>query len=524
MNTKLLLYLDNDQLCAYEWSAGQLSACTRFPASREGHEAFDAYLDERACHPVYIVADLVEEEFQRVLLPHVPGSAGRKLLARRLAQVYRDTPYRQACIQGRADEGRRDDHVMLSALTNPAALQPWVSLLEQHRQPLAAVYSAAFLSAQLLKSIRVWQDHLLLITQHAGGLRQSYFHGHELKFSRLTALEPEQGETAISNAQLADTVAGETTRMQQFLTSTHLLDRTRVLRVVVLAPSSRMAELEARCADSPDLAFHFIDLEGVAHQLHMGEAPALADRLLLALVGRQAPSSHYELGDSGRFYQLWETRRRLQAATATVAALALLTAAVDTWRIVDHARTGRQLLAEAQRLDNSYRTIMASLPPTAAKPANMKAAVLVADMLARQDGAPAPLLARVGQAMELAPALRLTTLDWQVAPQAKAVDQPLVLNNGEALLPISAAAVGVPSTPPQVLRIDGEVDTAPGDYRGTLASMNMLVLELGRMPGIQVQVLAAPVDVRENAKLTGKSGADEAPAKPGFSLKVSFKP
>ncbi len=528
MKNKLLLYLDNHKLCAYEWNAGAMSACRQFSATREGHAAFDDYLGGQARNPVYIVADLVEEEFQRVLLPHVPGSAGRKLLERRLAQAYRDTPYRQATIQGRASEGRRDDHVMLSALTNPAALQPWVALVEEHRMPLAAVYSAAFLSAHLLKALRVWQDHLLLITQNAGGLRQSYFHGHELKFSRLTAIEPDVPEPAagdpepgVGNAALAGTVAGETGKMQQFLTSTHLLDRAHVLRVVVLAPSARMAALEARCADSPDLAFHFIDLEGVAHQLHLAEAPVQAD-LLLALVGRHTPPSHYELGNSGRFFQLWQARRQLLGATAAAAALALASVAVDTWRIVDRSHASRQLLAEATRFDSEYRAVMASLPPTAAKPANMKAAVQVADMLARQDGAPAPMLTRVGQAMERAPALRLTALDWQVAPLQKAAEQPLAVNNGEALPPISAAAVGVPAMAAQVLRIDGEVDSAPGDYRGILANMNMLVLELGRTPGMQVEVLAAPVDVRENAKLTGKSGQDEAPGKPGFSLKVSW--
>ena len=52
---------------------------------------------------------------------------------RRLAQSWRDTPFRCAHIQGREEGGRRDDIVLLSALTNPATLAPWLDALERQR-------------------------------------------------------------------------------------------------------------------------------------------------------------------------------------------------------------------------------------------------------------------------------------------------------------------------------------------------------------------------------------------------------
>ena len=84
---KLLLYVSNDQLCAYRWQRGRLSTTGRFAADRAGMEAFGQFLEGERNAPACLVADLVEEDFQRYLLPHVGGSAGRNLVERRLAEA-----------------------------------------------------------------------------------------------------------------------------------------------------------------------------------------------------------------------------------------------------------------------------------------------------------------------------------------------------------------------------------------------------------------------------------------------------
>src|ERR1700741_3608742 len=118
-----------------------MSAGRKFSNDKSGLEAFGRYLADHPDTPGYIIADAVEEDFQRVLLPHVGMRSGRELIERRLAQMYRDTPFRHAAIQGREQEGRRDDRVLFSALTNPNVVQPWVNVLEGAKLPLAAVYS-----------------------------------------------------------------------------------------------------------------------------------------------------------------------------------------------------------------------------------------------------------------------------------------------------------------------------------------------------------------------------------------------
>ena len=77
MFNKHLLYLTSDQLCAYEWQGGRLTGGTLFANDAAGVDAFMDYIDQHhRTAPIYILADLIEEDFQRVTMPHVRGRAG----------------------------------------------------------------------------------------------------------------------------------------------------------------------------------------------------------------------------------------------------------------------------------------------------------------------------------------------------------------------------------------------------------------------------------------------------------------
>ncbi|WP_233294790.1 hypothetical protein [Massilia antarctica] len=517
---KQLFYVTNDRLCAFEWRAGALAPGPCFGADRDGMEAFARYLDgaqgTRAC----LVADLVEEDFQRCLLPHVGGSSGRSLVERRLAHAFRDTPFRHADIQDRDSEGRRDDHTVFSALTNAAMVQPWVAVMEQNRIPLAGLYSAAHLSARLVRRMGMAQNHLLLIAAQGGGLRQSYFQGPYLKFSRLTVLA--------AHDDVVDATALETAKMRQFLTSTRLLGRGEILHVVVLAPPARVAALEERCEDDPELAFHFIDIDSACARLKLGGDVDTAEQLLLGLLGRDSPPSQYPPGAAGRFYQIWRARLALNCASAAIGLAGAIWLLAGVWGGVRDGAQAARLLAEAAQLDARYRAIMATLPPTPARSANMKAAVQLDRLLGATAPAPAPLVALVSRALERAPAIRLLALDWQVQQPALAqvgaaasLAPPAA---GDAADPIPASVVGLPSAPVQLLRIDGEIEVGPSDYRAILDSVNRFALDMAANRGAAVHIVEAPLDVRQSVKLSGKTDAGDAAVKPRFVINVTWKP
>lgn len=511
-----LFYLSSEQLCAYDCRSGVLSEGVCFPADAAGVAAFEAHLEGRAGRPAYLLTDLIEEDFQRQSLPHVGGRAGRGLLQRRLGQLYRDTPYRKATIQGRDEDGRRDDQVLFCALTNPSLLQPWVEALARLKIPLAGIYSSSLLSAGLVSALALQHTHTLLVTYQSGGLRQSYFQHGQLRFSRLTA--------AIDRDGVAVDVAGETDKTRQFLTSTRMLERGEVLHAVILAPAVQVAALQAQCQNNLETAFHFIHAERAGAKLGLEETPALADQLLLTLLARRRPPSHYAMGAQACYYQLWRARLGLYAGSAVVGAYCLLWLIVNLWAIAEASRAGATLRAEAQSYQGRYRAIMDSLPPQVEKTQNMKAAVLIEALLAQHAPGPQAMLGMLSAALERAPQINLLQLDWKVRlpERQNASAQP----RGEhaPAPPISSLLIGLPKGAPQTLHVEAEVLLTQNDYRAALNSIHQLTRELARQPRLTVELEQTPLDVRPTVKLSGKATTAAADSKAKFTLNLVWTP
>lgn len=508
MARKHLFFLTADQLAAWQWQHGRLLLVQQFAADAHGLERFQAYLENHPGTPAYLVADMVEEDFHRQLLPHVGGSDRRGLVTRRLRQMYRDTPFRHALVQGRDSSGRRDDMMLFSALTNPDLVLPWLERIEAARTPLAAVYSATFLAAQLVRRLALAREHLVLITSQAGGLRQTYFQGRFLKFSRLSPT----GEL-----EYAAMVAAETERMEQFLSSTRLVARGHRLHVVVLAESAAIPALEQACRDTATIEFRFITMESAAARLRLGMQPERADPLLLAVVARMAPPSHFPPGPAHHFYRLWQARIGLFAASAAVLASALAWTGINLWSLQRDERQARALQAEVPVLQQRYRQLAATLPPAPAPGERMRAAVQFEQALQRQAPAPGALVTVISAALERAPSLRLNALSWRAVPVKAAAA-------GETGSPVLPATLGFPRTPPQTVDIEGEVAAAPTDYRAMLAAVQGFAQDLSRHPNTVVRIVQAPVDVRTNVRVSGKAGEGADALRPAFIVRMVWTP
>lgn len=519
---KQIFLVTSEQLCAYQWENGILTDPVAFPADREGMNAFALYLRHDPDRPAYVIADMVEEDFQRQLLPHVRGRARRGLVERRMALLFRDTPYRMALVQGREAAGRRDDIFLFAALTNPHLLQPWIKIIEAQAVPLAAVYSATFLSLLLVRRMAMVQPHLLLITHQSGGLRQTYFRGRHIKFSRLTKLAP--GDT------LAQAVAEETDRMRQFLTSSRLTGRGDVLRVVVLAPAEDIPALEIECEDEPEIAFNFIDMQVAAARVGAPMVPQLADRLLLSLVGKRPPPSHFETGKAGRLFKLWQTRLSLYSATAAMAVAGVLWTVINVWLAFDYTGEAKRLAAATPQYESRYNEVMASVPPVPARTANMKAAVTIEQMVRTYGPRPGRLVTILSAALERAPAVKINALEWRIrqaqAAPAPAAASPTVMGGQPSDAPpqLYSADVGVPTPPVQTLHIDGEIDVPQNASREVLGAMNAFAYDLARNPRLGVEIINPPLDVRPNARLSGKAGLDAPEGKPKFVMRLTWAP
>ncbi|SDG54654.1 MULTISPECIES: hypothetical protein [unclassified Duganella] len=518
-----LFYLTSEQLCAYEWQAGTLSGGVCFVNNRGGIDDFMDYIESHhRAAPVYILTDLVEEDFQRTALPHVGGRAGRALLQRRLLQQYRETPFRHHQIQGRETAGRRDDIVLLSALTNPSSVLPWVEALEQMRMPLAGLYSTTLLSEELANKLGLGDEHVLLVTPQSAGWRQSYLQNGLLKFSRLTPAIDRDGNPV--------NIGAETAKTQQFLTSQRLMARGNVLHASVVATAADSVTLDAQCEDGAETEFHFMTLESVAQRfgLHTkGEqatalAQRLADPLLLALLAKRKPESHYTLGPWQRYFKLWRARLYLYASSALMTACCMVWTGINLWQQQLADNHSAQLAAETSQFDRRYRATMAEIPPRVTTTANMRAAVNVERMLTTQSATPFGMAALVSTALENSPQIRLLQLDWKVSVPASA---PVPGQDQTQAVPISSLAAGIPHRAPQMLVLEAEILAQQDDYRNAVDSMNQFARALAQHPRLTVEIEKPPVDTRSSVKLAGNAGAQvTAPSHAKFTLNLVWKP
>ena len=526
--SRQLLYLTNDQLTVYQWAGGSCSTGRIFPNDETGWEAFSRHLAESQNIPTYLLADLIEEDFQRDSLPHVLGRSRQALVQRRLGQLYRDTPYRQVVQQGREGYGRKDDLMLFSALTNAELLKPWLHAILKQKTPLTGIYSPALLSAALIKKLGLASDNLLLVTHQSSGLRQSFFQGSALKFSRLTPLADHNPDT------VADATARETANTQQFLASAHLLPRGETLDAVILAAHGEgVQRLQSACHDTPAMAHRFVDLADAAAKLGLKNPGSITqcDPLFLYLLGHANPANHYAQSDQTRCFRLWQVRFALYTLSAGVFVGALLAAGSNSLEALQHHRQSQKMDVETRLAQSQYQAVVSSLPHIAASPQNMKAAVNIEQMISRNAPAPAQMLGMVSRALDTLPQIRVDQLHWQVSAEAESADlqqaasapEPLLAAGGKEAAP-SAMLIGIPQKPKQSLLIEGEVIPFGHDYRSALESVRLFAAELGKNKQLKVEITRSPLDIAPSAMLTGKAGDDDAVSKARFNLKLKLRP
>jgi hypothetical protein len=264
LTTTRVLFLSAERVVASLRRKKNLSVVGLFKADEEGYEAFARYLESPPHAPLYIVADLNEEDFRDEKVPHVRGSDRKALLDRRLTQFFHATPYRYAGMQGRENSGRRDDRVLLSALTQNERLDPWVKRILAGKAPLAGISSSPllteFLAARMLQ--KSWPHLLLVSHQKHSGLRQTYLRNGYLKLSRLTPFvqAPEPGLTD----PLPDVLVEECRRTRQYLERQRHIGYDEALDVHVCAEPEDFVRFAHADGGSPSLRIHVHDMDAVA--------------------------------------------------------------------------------------------------------------------------------------------------------------------------------------------------------------------------------------------------------------------
>jgi hypothetical protein len=512
------LYLTNAGVVSFIARGGRLEERHAFPIISDGIAAFEQYVTTVKDLPARIITDLVEEDFRLDTVPHVSGKDRDAVFARKLNQIFRSTPYRTAILQGREADGRRDDRVIYTAVTNPEVLRPWVEALEKNAVPLEGIHSSAVLSARLLVELDLEFPHALLLTFTPGdAIRQTYFRRGEIKFSRLTPLDLEEGQT------LGSLLAGETTRTWQYLDSLRNFGADDRLEVCVLLHPKDRPAVQASLRDFSPIQYRILDIEQVAAKLGLKPPPiaSSAEAVLVHLFTRKPQPNHFATPELRRFASLRNARIALNAMAAVVLAAGLAWSGWNGWLALQKRDDDSAVNQSIVALNREYDLIRRSMPTQGVGSDAMRDAVAFYNGTLKNYPSVAQFLVPVSRVLEVHPRIRLMQIAWQASDDEKAMPK-LAPSTPRNAPPVKAVA-GSGSTPPPAPTPAGQVSDAPfpsgraqvalfeaviqvrgSDFRPAIIEIERLIRDLGKMPGYSADLVDPPLDITTGVGIQGR--------------------
>lgn len=458
-----------------------------FPATPEGHASFGSWLTHLpGHHPLYLLADLPGESFQLERLPPVRGKDRHQLLNRRLHSHFPNTPFRDALSLGRETEGRRDERLLLAALTQPEDLDPWLDTIERSAHRLEGIGSLPLLVPLLCRPLGIPDTPHLIAQITPAGLRITCLVHQQLHYSRLLPLDP-----SARLPMVEERLHEETARIQQHLLKQQLLGRADSTTVMLLWPAPLPAD-----TPQPTAAIRRMPLPG--SEAADGQPPGNSLPFIVSLLARQRPPTHFT-PPSLQAAQRGRLRIKLIMILGLGIGLGAGLASLPTWQDTHALRLETQKLeARLQKMEGAIAA-QPSLPVSRseAQERMLDSIQQLRRTLEQTRGAPLDALQALGQALARTPdgTARLETLEW--AYPLHPLDKTPESTEGAHL----TAGFSLP----------GE----PENGRQRLRAYQDLSVALGALPNSRLEILRRPPDLDPRQSLQREL---DSPATAGSEL------
>jgi hypothetical protein len=507
------LYLTNSRLVSLVARRGGIVARREFAVSGAGAAQFERHLATLATVPTHLFTDLAEEDFRLDTIPHVGPRDRAAVMARKLSQIFRNTPLRYAHIQGRETEGRRDDRVIYTAITNAEVMRPWLDAIERLKVPLAGIHSTSVFSSTVLEELDLIFPHTLLVTFTPGdAMRQSYFRDREIKFSRLTPIDLQEGQT------LGTMVAEETTRTWQYLDSLRHFTPEDRLEVCVIIHANDRATVQASLRDFAQIQYRLLDIGHVARKLGLKPPPlgSSAEEVLVHLYLLRPAPNHFASEEQRRHFTLRRARMRLVQASVAFLAAGIAWGGFNLWRVAQGSEQDQRVTRDLASLNRDYDEIARSMPSFGVGGSTMRDAVSFYNGSIRAFPKLDDFVRPVSQVLQTRPNVRLQQLAWLASddPNAKPYMQMVPGKDSPVRAVARADATQAPpneeQAPPfvsgryEIALLEAFVRVPRNDFRGAVETVDQLARDIAAIRGFSADVVDSPVELSTRLGLQGK--------------------
>jgi hypothetical protein len=499
MSAKILVCVSEHQATCGYFSRGHLHGCEVFDHDDEGYAGFGKYLKLHRRIPIYLMTDVVKEDYRYEFLPHAMGRDRREMLERKLKQLYRATPYSAAWLQGREQTKRRDDRYLFAAMTSPELLGDWLKVIEHLHAPLGGIYPLPLVTQLAVEKLALQPGHLLLVSRHSAGLRQSFFGEERLRISRLTPFESGGRPTSV------ESYAEEIANTRYYLDSLRIAPLDEPLTVAILNLDGSLSGLESLLSGPPNVHCRLLTVGDVAHLI--GANPGLLQRypdaLHLQLLGLRAPAANLAPRALVAGHKRYQARRWVHALSAHAATGAALWCGVNFLIQLDYQKQAESIALERRNVHSLYEQVTKQFPASPVGTEELRKTVEMAEALSADAASPITLFSALGRALGASPNVFPTKLTWKAGGK----ERPSTGNR-------AASQSGI---------LEAEIRPFKGDYREALSTINQFEEKLKAEPAItSVKVLQLPLSINPNTALSGSTQEIRESAT-GASFKLELK-
>lgn len=519
MADKLLICVSAQQATAAHWRGRRLVDCRPFTDDDTGLEAFTAFLAPFSGVPAYVMVDAVEEDYRFETLPHAFGSERGEMVRRKLKQHYRNTPYITAWLLGRDSARRRDDRYLFSALTNADLVGGWLQAIAAQGLPVAGIFLLPLVSTALLEALGLRVANLLLVSQHSGGLRLTFFRDRQFRLSRLT--RGDSGRTGDHARFITDEISN--TRIYLHALRAARLDEH--LTVLLLDRNDELIDAAQNIArDNPSLECIRMGRREIASQLNIAE-PLLgltSDVIYLQLLGLKAPSSNLAPANVTVGFRRHQVRRAIYATAGATALAAAAWSGINVWQMIDAQAQRVESVRQTVLLQTQYREATRQFPAAPTSADNLQKAVEIANKLRENVRTPDVLMGVVSKALETSPDIAIREFGWKYG-----ISEFETGGSGVRAAPSAVPATGsVAPTRKQSGLVDGEIRPFRGDYRAAIDTINAFAGRLASDPAVaEVRVMKLPLNISPALALSGNTlDSREQSGGADFRLLLVLKP
>ena len=524
MLSKIVLCINAKQATAGLWRMGKLTKCSHYLNDEAGLAKFRLFITSQKNTPIHIIVDAVEEDYRVDTIPHSSGKTREEMLQRKLTQTYRNAPYRTAQVIGRETDKRRDDRILMMALTNADILTPWLNLLGELDSPLAGAYMMPVVSHMVVKALKLKHPNMLLMTRHSTGLRQSYLADQKPRLSRVTPV------TNLEESQINKLYLTETEKTRLYLISLRMIARETPINLVYAACSQTEPFLVDQLEEIEGISAEIIPIQELSKKfgLKVEQLSRYPELLHMHALARNWIGNNLLPAPQIKNYRLLQLSFGLNTSSIAIFGLGVLLALSSLFSTIGIKQQTQDAANQTGRLQQLYAQASKSFPKTPVAGADLKIAVELAQKLDEQNVTPKRFMAAISEEIEKQPSIQITRVRWKLTEEAKFSD---TIPGGHKATLEKGKFEKVPPPPPNKLYelgfIDGEIRNFSGDYRSALEAVELLLENLRNNKEIaQANSTLLPVNTSSQTILQGSTLDQQNLQKEtaAFQIKVFLKP